>query len=206
MNSDTLWDLLIVGTGPAGLGAAVNGRIREKSVLLLGAEDGSERLARAPEVNNYLGFPGISGKELMKKFYDHALRMGAVIEKGRVENIYPGDEFTVVTRDNRVYRSKTVILAVGIQQAHLFPGEKELLGRGLSYCATCDGPLYRGKEVAVIGETPEAEEEVNFLAEICSKVHYFPTYGGGYGLIPGSRYTGKSPWVCSVREKLRELP
>lgn len=184
MNSDTLWDLLIVGTGPAGLGAAVNGRIREKSVILLGAEDGSERLARAPEVNNYLGFPGISGKELMQKFYDHALRMGAVIEKGRVDNIYPGDEFTVVTRDNQIYRSRTVILAVGIQQVHLFPGEKELLGRGLGYCVTCDGPLYRGKEVAVIGETSEAEEEVNFLAEICSKVHYFPTYRGELHVDP----------------------
>ncbi|HAF16979.1 MAG: NAD(P)/FAD-dependent oxidoreductase [Thermacetogeniaceae bacterium] len=184
MNSDTLWDLLIVGTGPAGMGAAVNGRIREKSVILLGAEGGSERLSKAPEVNNYLGFPEISGKELMKKFYDHAVGMGAVLEKGRVENIYPGDEFTVVTRDNQVYRSKTVILAVGIQQAHLFPGEKELLGRGLGYCATCDGPLYRGKEVAVIGETPEAEEEVNFLAEICSKVHYFPTYRGEIRVDP----------------------
>ncbi|MFY9139267.1 MAG: FAD-dependent oxidoreductase [Thermacetogeniaceae bacterium] len=184
MNSDTLWDLLIVGTGPAGMGAAVNGRIREKSVILLGAEDGSERLARAPEVNNYLGFPEISGKELMKRFYDHAVGMGAVVEKGRVDNIYPGDEFTVVTRDNQVYRSKTVILAVGVQQARLFPGEKELLGRGLGYCATCDGPLYRGKEVAVIGETQEAEEEVNFLAEICGKVHYFPTYRGEIRVDP----------------------
>lgn len=184
MNSDILWDLLIVGTGPAGMSAAVNGRIREKRVILLGVEGGSDRLAKAPEVNNYLGFPKISGKELMKKFYDHAVGMGAVVEKRRVETIYPGDEFTVVTRDNQIYHSKAVLLAVGIQQAHLIPGEKELLGRGLGYCATCDGPLYRGKEVAVIGETPEAEEEVNFLAEICSKVHYFPSYRGEVRVDP----------------------
>lgn len=176
MNSDILWDILIVGTGPAGMGAAVNARIREKKVILLGAENGSDRLAKAPEVKNYLGFPEISGKELMDKFIGHAVGAGAVLEKGRVETIYPGDEFTVVTRDNLLYRSRVVILATGIQQARLLPGEKELLGRGLGYCATCDGPIYRGKEVAVIGETPEAEEEVNFLAEICSKVHYFPSY------------------------------
>ncbi len=178
MNSDILWDILIVGTGPAGMGAAVNARIREKKVILLGAENGSDRLAKAPEVKNYLGFPEISGKELMDKFIGHAVGAGAVLEKGRVETIYPGDEFTVVTRDNQLYRSRAVILATGIQQARLLPGEKELLGRGLGYCDTCDGPIYRGKEVAVIGETPEAEEEVNFLAEICSKVHYFPSYKG----------------------------
>lgn len=184
MISDKIWDLLIVGSGPAGLSAAVNGRIREKSVILLGAENGSERLGKAPEVKNYLGFPVISGKGLMKKFYGHAVGMGVVIEQRRVETIYPGDEFTTVTRDNQMYRSKAVILATGIQQAHQIPGEKELLGRGLGYCATCDGPLYRGKEVAVIGETSEAEEDVNFLAEICSKVHYFPSYRGEIRVDP----------------------
>ena len=174
MSSDTLWDFLIVGSGPAGLGAAVNGRIRQKSVLILGLEGGSERLIKAPEIKNYLGFPEITGKELMNKFRDHAVGMGAVLEPGRVETIYPGDEysgdeFTVMTRDNRIFSSRAVILATGIQQARLLPGEKELLGRGLGYCATCDGPIYRGKEVAVIGETPEAEGEVNFLSEICSR-------------------------------------
>jgi len=178
MEADTLWDILIVGTGPAGLGAAVNCRVREKSVILLGAEGGSERLMKAPEIKNYPGFPEISGKDLMKKLLDHAQGMGAVLEKGRVQTIYPGDELTTVTHDNRLFRSRAVILATGIQQARLIPGEKDLLGSGLGYCATCDGPIYRGKEVAVIGESPEAEEEVNFLAEICSKVHYFPSYKG----------------------------
>lgn len=175
-NTDVLWDILIVGAGPAGMGAAVNGRVRQKSVIILGLEEGSGRLKKAPEIKNYLGFPEITGQDLMKRFHDHAVGMGAVLETERVENIYPGKEFTVVTRDNRIYRSRSVVLTTGIQQAHFFHGEKELLGRGLGYCATCDGPLYRDKEVAVIGETPEAEEDVNFLAEICSKVHYFPLY------------------------------
>ncbi len=175
-NTKVVWDILIVGSGPAGLAAAVNGRIREKRVLVLGAEIGSSRLKKAPEINNYPGIPGISGEELQNRFLDHARKLGAVIEQERIENIYPGKELICVTRGNQMCRARSVILATGIQQARFLPGEKELLGRGLGYCATCDGPFYRDKEVAVIGEIPEAEEDVNFLAEICSKVHYFPRY------------------------------
>lgn len=115
---------------------------------------------------------------MQERFLAHARSLGALIEQDRVESIYSGGEFTVVTRENRVYRSKSIILATGIQQASFLPGEKEFLGRGLGYCATCDGPLYRGMDVAVIGEIPEAEDEVNFLAEICRKVYYFPIYEG----------------------------
>ena len=94
----------------------------------------------------------------------------------RVENIYPGVSFNVVTRSNQVYLGRALILATGIQQAHQLEGERELVGHGLGYCTTCDGPLYRDKDVAVLGETPEAEEEVNFLAAIGRKVYYFPLY------------------------------
>jgi len=173
-----VWDLLVVGAGPAGLAAAINGRIREKSVLVVGLEKGSARLKKAPEIQNYPGLPGVSGEELQQRFLDHAFQLGAVFEAGRIENIYPGKTFSSMTRDNKIFSSRTLILATGIQQARFLPGEKELLGRGLGYCATCDGPLYRGKEVAVIGETRDAEEDVNFLAEICKKVHYFPSYKG----------------------------
>ncbi len=175
-NTKVVWDILVVGSGPAGLAAAINGRIREKSVLVLGAEIGSSRLKKAPEINNYPGIPGISGEELQNRFLDHARKLGAVVEQERIESIYPGKELILVTRGNQMCRARSVILATGIQQARFLPGEKELLGRGLGYCATCDGPLYRDKEVAVIGEIPEAEEDVNFLAEICKKVHYFPRY------------------------------
>lgn len=177
-NTKVVWDIVVVGSGPAGLAAAINARIREKAVLVLGAEVGSSRLKKAPEVNNYPGIPGISGEELQRRFLDHARRLGAVIEQERIENIYPGKEMILVTRGNQMCRARSVILATGIQQARFLPGEKELLGRGLGYCATCDGPLYRDREVAVIGEIPEAEEDVNFLAEICKRVHYFPRYKG----------------------------
>lgn len=175
-HTKTVWDIAVVGSGPAGLAAAINGRIRGKSVLVVGSEVGSRRLRKAPEINNYPGMPGVSGEELQQRVLEHARQLGAVIEVDRIENIYPGKEITLVTRGYQMVRARSVILATGVQQARFLPGEKELLGRGVGYCATCDAPLYRGKVVAVIGEVAEAEEEVNFLADVCEKVHYFPSY------------------------------
>jgi thioredoxin reductase (NADPH) len=172
------WDMIIVGAGPAGLAAALNGRIREKSALILAAGRPASRLQNAPHVKNYPGFNGITGEDLYERFYKHAQDMGVQFREERVENIYPGANFTVVTRSNRIYTGRVVILATGIQQTRQLDGEQELVGRGLGYCTTCDGPLYRNKDVAVLGETPEAEEEVNFLAGISRRVYYFPLYKG----------------------------
>ncbi len=175
-NTQQVWDLIIVGAGPAGLAAALNGRIREKSTLILAAVMTPSRLRKAPFVKNYPGFNGIAGEDLYYRFYEHAMSMGVEIREERAENIYHGVQFTVVTRSNQIYLGRSVILATGVQQTRELKGERELVGRGLGYCATCDGPLYRGKDVAVIGETPEAEEEVNFLAAIGRAVYYFPLY------------------------------
>jgi thioredoxin reductase (NADPH) len=179
-----IWDIIILGTGPAGLSAAINGRIREKSTLILAAGRTPPRIHKAPNIQNYPGFNGITGVELYERFYRHALEMGVEFREERVENIYQGANFTVVTRDNQIYLGHTVILATGVQQSRQLKGEQELLGHGLGYCATCDGPLYRDKDVAVLGETPEAEEEVNFLATIGRKVHYFPLYKGEVKVDP----------------------
>lgn len=177
-DAQTTWDMIIVGAGPAGLAAALNGRIREKSTLILAAGRTPPRLQKAPHVKNYPGFNGITGEELYDRFYQHAREMGVEFREERVENIYPGVNFTVVTRGNQIYLGHTVILATGIQQTRQLEGERELVGHGLGYCATCDGPLYRDKDVAVLGESPEAEEEVNFLATIGRNVYYFPLYKG----------------------------
>jgi thioredoxin reductase (NADPH) len=170
--------MIIVGAGPAGLAAALNGRIREKSAVILAAGRTPPRLQKAPQVKNYPGFNGITGEDLYNRFYEHAREMGVEFREERVENIYPGLNFTVVTRSNQIFLGRVVILATGIQQVRQLEGEQELVGRGLGYCATCDGPLYRGKDVAVVGETPEAEEDVNFLAAIGRNIYYFPLYKG----------------------------
>ncbi|MGD0153593.1 MAG: NAD(P)/FAD-dependent oxidoreductase [Thermacetogeniaceae bacterium] len=178
LDTQEIWDLIIVGVGPAGLAAALNGRIREKSTIILAADRTPPRLQKAPFVKNYPGFNGITGEDLYERFYQHAHDMGVEFRAEQVENIYPGANFTVVTRSNQIYLGRTVILATGIQQTRQLAGERELVGRGLGYCTTCDGPLYRNKDVAVLGETPEAEEEVNFMAAIGRNVYYFPLYKG----------------------------
>jgi thioredoxin reductase (NADPH) len=200
-----LWDLLVVGAGPAGIAAAINARVRRKEVLVLGAEIGSEKLRKAPHVDNYPGLPGISGEELMERFLQHARSLGAVIMEAKVDMVYPGEEFTCMTKDLQMFKARAVILATGVRQAFLLPGEKELLGRGVSYCATCDAALYKGKDVAVIGGTAEAEGEVNFLAELCNKVYYFPLYKGEVRVSPNVEVRLEKPQAILGEEKVKAL-
>lgn len=170
---DKIYDLLIVGSGPAGLSAAVTARARAKSVLVIGNQKLSGKLQKAPQVENYLGLPGITGEDLAQKFLEHALQAGAEITGGKVSKIYQlKDEFQVMTDKNQIYRTRTILIATGVASGQALPKEKELIGRGVSYCATCDGMFYRDKKVAVISYTPEGEEEANFLADICQQVYY----------------------------------
>lgn len=204
-HTQKLWDLVVVGAGPAGLAAAVNGLVRKKSVVVLGVEAGSGRLRKAPEINNYPGLPGISGEELQNRLLEHARSLGMVMAEERVENIYPGQEFACVTRDNRMYRGRALILATGIRQSRYLPGEEEFLGHGVGYCATCDGAFYRDQEVAVIGETPEAEADVNFLAEICRRVHFFPRYRGDVRVDQKVDVRRETPKAISGQERVTGL-
>jgi len=172
-----VYDLLVVGAGPGGLSAAVTVRARAKSVLIIGNQEFSLKLEKAAHIDNYLGLPGITGKELASKFRQHCLQAGAEIVEEKVKNIYHlKEEFQVMTEKNNLYRGKTLLLATGVTTTHALPKEKELLGRGVSYCATCDGMFYRDKKVAVISYTQEGEEEANFLADICSEVYYIAGY------------------------------
>ncbi|MDU4959195.1 MAG: NAD(P)/FAD-dependent oxidoreductase [Sporomusaceae bacterium] len=171
----SVYDIAIVGGGPAGLSAALTGRIRNKSVLLFEHLDFSEKLQKAHQVNNYLGMPELSGREMMQKFAAHALSYGLEVAKEKVVTIFPGEVFTLLT-GKATYEAKSVILATGVAASGLFAGEKELLGRGVSYCATCDGMLYRDQDVAVVSYTREGEHEAEYLAEICHQVYYLPQY------------------------------
>lgn len=171
------YDVLIIGGGPAGLSAAVNLRARNKSVLVLGNQEHSLKLLKAPLVDNYLGLGGISGREMAERFLSHAVDSGAEIINARVNQIYPLKEsFQVITDKNTMFEGSALILAVGTTTVASLEREAELLGRGVSYCATCDGMLYRDKEVVVLGYSPQGEEEANFLADVCRKVSYLPFY------------------------------
>ena len=170
------YDIAIVGSGPAGLSAAINAKIRNKNIIVFGNDNLSNKLEKAPEINNYLGFYEISGEDLKNKFKDHVDSMGIEINTNRITNIYAmGDYFALVSGEN-MFEAKTVILATGVQYGKPIKGEEEYVGRGVGYCATCDAPLYKDKTVAIIGYNKEAEEEANFLNEVASKTYFIPMF------------------------------
>lgn len=170
-----VYDIAIIGGGPAGLSAAVTARIRNKSTILFEHGGFSAKLRKAPEVDNYLGIPKVTGNQLMEHFVEHCNRLQPSIIKEKVTNVYPDEINTIVTSAN-TYQAHSIIIATGVISTALFPGEKDLLGKGISYCATCDGMFFKNKPVAVISYTKEGEKEANFLAEICQKVYYLPQY------------------------------
>lgn len=161
-------DIAVIGGGPAGLSAAVNAVARGKTVRVLSA--GGNALEKAENVDNYLGFYKLTGAEMMKKFNQHAEALGIQPEKGRAANIMPMGDFFLINFGGDIVEAAAVILAIGVAKAREIPGEPELLGRGVSYCATCDGMLYRNKKALVWGLAPDAVEETNFLNSIGVKV------------------------------------
>lgn len=175
-----MFDVAVVGGGPAGLSAALNLKIRNKSFILLGGTEKVTGLMKAPQIDNYLGFVGISGTELLNTFKKHVEEMEIEIKHEKVQNILSMGDYFAINAGANIYEAKSIILATGHGKANYMPGEKEYLGRGVGYCATCDGPLYRNKVVALISENAEGEEEANYLSELCSEVYYIPLYNGEY--------------------------
>ncbi len=171
-------ELAVVGCGPAGLSAAINAKIRKKDVQIFGLELCSPKLHAAPQVDNYLGFPNISGSKLRENFLEHLHYMGLSVVTQKVDAIYKDGEGFIVQGGADFVRAGAVILATGVSSKNLFPGEEELLGRGVGYCATCDGQLYSDKKVAVISYIKEGEDEVSLLAKYCREVIFIPLYAG----------------------------
>ena len=166
-----MYDIAIIGAGPAGYSAAINARKREKSVIVIGQNTGW--LSRAESIENYPGMPGVSGQQMLSVMADQAKAMGAELRGGVVHQVIAMGESFALSLGADFVEAKKVILATGAKQPKLLPGEERLLGRGVSYCGTCDGMLYRGRDVAVIAESSEAVHEANFLASLCKSVTYF---------------------------------
>ena len=170
------YDIAIIGTGPAGVSAALTAKNRNKSILLLGSRQMSEKVAKAHEIRNYPGLPFVKGEDLAAAFRDQLDRMEIPVTEQRIGAVYAMGDYFALQAGEKMLEASTVILATGVVMAKTLPGEKTLLGRGVSYCATCDAPLYRGRTAAVIGYSPREEAEAAFLAGVCSKVLYFPMY------------------------------
>jgi thioredoxin reductase (NADPH) len=171
------YDIAIIGTGPAGLEAAITAIVRNKNIILFGNADLSSKVAKAHSIQNYLGLPDIPGAQLAEAYKRHLDAMGIEITEDKINAVYAmGDFFALQGAQNVMYEAETVILATGVVAGKPLPGEEELLGRGVSYCATCDAALYRGKSAVVIGYGKGEEAEAEFLAELADKVYYVPVY------------------------------
>lgn len=171
-----MFDIGIIGSGPAALSAAVNAKQRNKSVCVFGRSLDSSLLFAAEKVENYLGMPDVTGEEMLNQFYAHAVKRGVEFKESRISQIMSMGDYFVINADNEFFEAKTLILAIGLNKSRGIEGEMEYLGKGVSYCATCDGMLYRGKKVVVVGENEEGEAEANFLADVCEQVTYVPLY------------------------------
>ena len=170
------YDIAIIGTGPAGVSAALTAKNRNKSILLLGSRQMSEKVAKAHEIRNYPGLPFVKGEDLAAAFREQLDGMDIPITESRIGAVYAMGDYFALQAGEEMLEAKTVILATGVVMAKTLPGEEELLGRGVSYCATCDAPLYRGRTAAVIGYSPREETEAAFLAGVCSRGMDFPMY------------------------------
>lgn len=173
---EQVYDVVIIGSGPAGLSAAVYGRraMLDVAVIEKAGYSGGQ-IVNTSDVDNYLGLRGINGFDMAMKFREHAEHFGARFIDGNVTAVSQDKErdiFNILLADGATIQGKTVILAMGAEYSKLgVSGEKEYTGRGVSYCATCDGAFYRGKQVAVVGGGDVALEDAIYLSKLAERVY-----------------------------------
>ncbi|MGN0379213.1 MAG: NAD(P)/FAD-dependent oxidoreductase [Butyrivibrio sp.] len=173
-------DAAVVGTGPAGISAAINLAIRKKSFYLLGSSKLSDRIQRSEKIDNYPGMPGITGAEFNSSLKKHLEKLEIPITEAQVTGIYNFDGYYGILADKEQYYARTVIIATGVEAVKPVPGEREFLGRGVSYCATCDGRLYKDRNIAVVCDNETMEHETDYLAELADKIYFVPRYKTDY--------------------------
>ena len=167
-----MFDVAIIGSGPAGISSAINCKIRNKSIVLFGQNELSHKVEISEKINNYPGLPNVSGKELNAKMREHLDSMGIEITEERITGIYNMKGKFTLLANRKMFEARSVILCLGAETIKPLPNERELLGRGVSYCATCDGMLYKDKKIAVFCDNADGEEEVEYLSDLASEVYY----------------------------------
>ena len=167
------YDIAIIGTGPAGVSAAITAKIRNKSILLIGTGKCSDKVFKASVIKNYPGLPEISGTRLQEAFENHLKAMDVAVTEDKISAVYSMGKYFVLKGSKGDYETSSLILATGVDFEKPLAGEKEFLGRGVSYCATRDGMFYKQKKVAVLAYEAGAWKEALYLSELCSEVLYF---------------------------------
>lgn len=168
-----MYDVIIIGSGPAGLTAAIYARRARLETLVLEKEYISGgQVVNTYEVDNYPGMPGIGGLELGMKFREHAEKLETEFVNAEARDIIIEEKAKKVVTDDAVYETRAVVIATGAAHRRLgVPGEEELSGMGVSYCATCDGAFFKDRVVAVVGGGDVAVEDALFLSRVCSKIY-----------------------------------
>lgn len=170
-----MYDIVIIGGGPAGFSAALTGAKRNKSVCMIYPTNNDSWLAKIDEIDNYPGLFRVSGKEMLETFFKQAKDMDIKIINGVASQIMPSGDKFYLNIDNEFIEGKNIIIATGMKQVNLIDGENTFLGKGVSYCATCDGMFYKNKEIAIIDEKNDLEE-IKLLASLCAKVYLFSNF------------------------------
>ena len=188
-----MYDIIIVGAGPAGLTAALYALRADKTVLVLEKGTFGGQITYSPQIENYPGFAKMSGNEFAEKLIDQVLNQGAEIEMETVTGIRDnGATKTVITEEGE-HEAKAVIIATGVKHRQIgLPNENELVGEGISYCAVCDGAFFKGQTVAVLGGGNSALQEAVLLSEGCKKVYVIQNL---------DYFTGEARLVEKLREK-----
>lgn len=171
-----IYDSIIIGSGIAGASAAMNLKIRNKTFLIFGSPSFNAKAIKAEQILNYPGMPDINGRQLSDAVFNHLKQMDIAVTDKKINGVFRYNDTWHVTSGMEMFEARTVILATGVEFSNPLEGEQALVGMGVSYCATCDGMLYKDKDVAVIATSADAEKEMLYLSEIASHVSYMPTY------------------------------
>ena len=173
-----MYDCAIIGTGAAGVSAALTLKALDKNIIFFGSGDLSGKIRSAEKIKNYPGMPAVSGGEMARAFCAQLAEAGVEITQKQVTGVYDMDGYFGILCGDETFEAKTVILATGVEAVKPVKGELELVGRGVSYCATCDGFLYRGKTIAIVCTSKDLEHEIEFLCSVAAKAYLFAAYKG----------------------------
>ncbi len=171
-----MYDVAIIGTGPAGISAALTLKSLKKNIVWFGSPALSEKIRRAELITNYAGLSSVSGEDFAHALSEQINEMEIEITDKQVTGVYDTGSHYGILCNTDMYEARTVILASGVEPVKAIEGELEFLGRGVSYCATCDGSLYKGKTIAVVCTSSEYEHEIEYLSGLAKKIYLFPIY------------------------------
>lgn len=196
------YDVAIIGTGPAGISAALNLKLHNKEIIWFGSPDLSMKVEKSEKIANYPGAPMVNGQRLNDIFKRQIEEAGLEITDKMVTSITVSRRGFMILGDNDIYEADKVLLATGTVTAKSLPGEDELLGKGVSYCATCDGFLYKQKTIAVLCGAKRYEHEVQYLAELADKVYLYAAYPDCEIDLPNVQYLNSSVQEIKGKERV----